>query len=107
MRRLKLEHGYHDALIRAIRYGDGPDVVIDVDLCSCCNPSAVSATLSLLGVRNFAEVQAALESARQVNVERGYVDEIVGIVRGGKRGFLLDLVTAGSVRVDARGLHET
>jgi hypothetical protein len=52
-------------------------------------------------------VQAALESARQVNVERGYVDEIVGIVRGGKRGFLLDLVTAGSVRVDARGLHET
>lgn len=105
MKRLKLNHGYHDALIRAIRYDD-EDVIIDIDLCSCCNPSPGPATLSFLGLRNLAEVRAALEAARQANAERGYVDEIIGIMRDDERGVLLDLMTAGSVHVDARGLHE-
>jgi len=106
MKRLKLKHGYHDALIRAIRYRDNEDVVLDVGRCGCSNPSPGFATLSLLGLRNFAEVQAALEAARRANAARGYVDEIVGIVRDDGRGYLLDLHTAGAVRADARGLYE-
>jgi hypothetical protein len=106
MKRLKLKHSYHDAVIRAICYCNNADVLLDVDLCSCCNPSPGPATLSLLDLRNFAEVQQLLESAREANVGRGYLDEIIGIVREGKQGYLLDLATVGEVRVDARGLHE-
>jgi hypothetical protein len=106
MKRLKLNHGYHDALIRAIRYRDNADVVLEIDLCSCCNPSPGSATLSFFGLRNFAELQEVLESSRQANAERGYIDEIVAIGRDDERGYQLELVSAGAVRVDARGLHE-
>jgi hypothetical protein len=106
MKRLKLKHAYHDALIRSIRYRDNEDVAFDIDLCNCCNPSPATVTLTLLGVQNFAEMQAALEAARQRNAERGYIDGIVGIVRGNERGVLLDLMVAGVLHVDARGLHE-
>jgi hypothetical protein len=106
MKRLHLKHGYHDGLIRAIRYRGDADVVFEIDLCSCCNPSPGSATLSLLGLRNFAEVQELLESARQANAGRGYIDEIIAIVREAERGYRLNLATAGAVCVDARGLHE-
>jgi hypothetical protein len=106
MKRLKLKHGYHDARIREIRYHDNVDVVLDVDLCGCCNPSPGFATLSLLGLRNFAEVQALLEAARHTNAQRGYIDEIVTIGRAEGRGYLLNLTTAGAVHADARGFHE-
>jgi hypothetical protein len=106
MKRLKLQHGYHDALILAVRYRDDEDVILEVGLCNCCNPSTGPATLSLLSLRNFAEVRAALEAARQANAGRGYVDEIVAVGRANGRGYQLDLMTAGPVRVDARGLHE-
>jgi hypothetical protein len=106
MKRLKLTHGYHDALVRAIRYRDNADVILDVDLCSCCNPSLGRATLSFLGLRNFAGVHAALEAARHANAKRDYIDEIVGIVRHEGRGYVLNLMTAGAMHADARGLHE-
>src|SRR5262249_14351854 len=105
MKRLKLQHEYHDARITAIRYRDTTDVILEIDLCGCCNPSPGSATLSFLGLRNFQEVQQALERAREANAGRGSIDEIVAIVRE-ERGYLLDLATVGGVRVDARGLHE-
>ena len=104
-KRLKLKHGYHDAMVSAIRY-ENRDVILDVDLCSCCNPSAGPATISFLGVRNFQTVQDALETARRINIGRKYIDEIVGIVRSEDRGMLLDLQTAGGVRVDAQGVLE-
>jgi hypothetical protein len=106
MKHLKLKHGYHDGIIRAIRYRNGTDVALDIDLCSCCNPSPDPAALSLLGLRNFPDVQRPLESARQANAERGFIDEIVDILRDDERGYLFDLMTAGEIRVDARGLHE-
>lgn len=106
MKRLKLQHGYHDALIKAIRYRDNADVMLEVGLCSCCNPSTGRVTLSLLGLRNSAEVHGALEAARQANAERDSIDEIVSIVRHDERGYLLSLMTAGAVHVDARGLYE-
>jgi hypothetical protein len=106
MKALKLNHRYHDALIRAIRYRDEEDVVFEIDLCSCCNLSPGSAILSFLGLRNFVDVHELLESARKKNTAKAYVDEIIGISRDDKRGYLLDLSTAGAVRLDARGLHE-
>lgn len=106
MKRLKLKNGYHDALIRAIRYSDESDVILDVDLCSCCNASTGRATLCLTGIRNFAEVQKALESARATNAKRDYIDEIIAVLRADDRGYLLDLMTAGGLHVDAKALHE-
>jgi hypothetical protein len=106
VRRLRLLHGYHDALVREVRYRDGEDVLLDVDLCGCCNPSPGTAVLALLGVRNFAAVRAALEAARAANAGRGRVDELVGVGRPAGRGYLLDLMAAGPLVVDARSLHE-
>jgi hypothetical protein len=106
MKRLKFKHCYHDGLILAVRYRDNADVVIDIDLCSCCNPSPGPAILTLLGLRNFAEVRQALEPAQRANAAKGYIDEIIGIVRIDGGAYLLDLATAGAVRVEARGLHE-
>jgi hypothetical protein len=42
-----------------------------------CNPSAGPATLTFLGVQNLDAVRQALESARQQNAGRGYIDEVV------------------------------
>jgi len=108
MRRLKLKHGYHDALVTAVRYPDDSDVVLDVILCGCCNPTpGIPSTLWFIGVRNAAEVRRALEAARELNASKPYVAEIVGIVRGDDARFLVDLGEAGSVRIDAKGLHES
>src|SRR5918993_5836653 len=104
-KRLKLKHGYHDAMVSAIRY-QNRDVILDVNLCSCCNASAGPATISFLSVRNFETVRNALESARRENTGRKYIDEIIGIIRSEDRGILLDLQTAGGVRVDAQGIFE-
>ncbi len=106
MKQVKLKHSYHDARIKAIRYCDDRDVVLDVHLCSCCNPSQGPATLSFLGLRNFAQMQAALEIARQANAGHDSIDEIIGILRDDERGYILDLATAGSLHLDPRGLHE-
>jgi hypothetical protein len=106
MKRLKLKNGYHDALIRSVRYVGNSDIMLDVDLCSCCNISPGRATICLLGVRNFADIKTALESARVTNANRGYVDEICAVLRAEERGYLLGLMTAGELRIDARGLQE-
>lgn len=52
------------------------------------------------------EVQAALEAVRRANAKGDYIDEIIGIVRNEEGGYILDLMTVGSLRADARGLHE-
>ena len=104
-KRLKLKYGYHDAMVWAIRY-QNREVILDVELCSCCNASPGPATISFLDVRNFEMVQEALESARRENIGRAHIDEIIGIVRSEDRGILLDLHTAGGVQVDAQGIVE-
>src|SRR5215213_1805923 len=103
--RLKLKHGYHDAMVSAIRYQDR-DVILDVVLCSCCNELPGPATISFLRVRNFETVRDALESARGANRGRRFIDEIIGMIRNEDRTILLDLQTAGGVRVDARHISE-
>src|SRR4051812_39401987 len=100
MKRLKLQHGYHDALIRAVRYVDESDIMLDVDLCSCCNSSRGRTTVCLLGVRNFRDVQKALEQVRITNARRDYIDEIYAIRRASARDYLLCLQTAGELYVD-------
>jgi hypothetical protein len=58
----------------------------------------------LLGIENFAEVQTALEAALRANAKRDYIDEIVRV--DDDRGYLLDLITTGALRVDACGRFE-
>jgi hypothetical protein len=106
MKRLKPKNGYHDSLIRAIRYADETDIMLDVDLCSCCNVCPGRATLCLNGVRNFAAVRDALESSRTSNARHGYIDEIYAVLRAKERGYVLGLGTAGEIVVDAQRLHE-
>jgi hypothetical protein len=106
MTRLKLKNHYHDAIIRKVRSSDPTDILLDVDLCGCCNASPGHATLSFLGLRNLISVQQALELARHANGERGYVDEIIGIGRAPQRGYVFDLMMAGNVYVDAQGIQE-
>jgi hypothetical protein len=104
--RLKLKHGYHDARVSAVGYR-GRDVVLDVELCGCCNDSPGPASITFLDVRNVEAVRDALELARRTNNRNPYVDVLVGIIRGDDRAFLLDLETAGGVRVEARGFIES
>jgi len=61
----------------------------------------MQATLRLIGVRNLEEVHRALESAGVVNSGRGYIDEIIGIVKEARRLYLLDLSAVGGIRVEA------
>ncbi|GEM_PF-5512633 len=75
-------------------------------LCGCCNPSAGPATLTFLGVQNLDAVRQALESARQQNAGRGSIDEVVDTRPEEGRGYLLDLATAGLLRVETRELYE-
>jgi len=105
MPRLKLKHGYHDGIVRLVRYRD-TDVVLEVNLCSCCNPSPGFALITFIGVQNFEEVRSAFESSRMKNERFGFVDEIVGVLRPDRDTYLLDLSTAGAVHVKARSLHE-
>lgn len=107
MKRLTLKHAYHDALILEVRYPNGEDVVLEIDLCGVVNPSAGVATLHFLGVRNFEAVRDGFEAARRVNAARPGIDEIIAVGRSEDRGYLLDLAMAGAVRIDARGLVES
>lgn len=107
MKRLPLKHSYHDAQIRELRYQNGEDVILVVDLCGVVNPSAGVATLHFLGVRNFQEVRDQLEAARRTSLDRPAIDEIIALARSDDRGFLLDLAAAGGVAIDARGIVES
>ncbi len=106
MKRAKLKYVYHDGSITCVRYPAEDEIVIYVTLCDCCNGSAGTGVLTFCGVRNGAEVRSALEAAERRNRGHKYVDEIIGIGREHKRGYLLDLETAGGVFVDAASLIE-
>lgn len=107
MKRLKLKHDYHDGVVRAVEYSNSEDIALAVDLCGCGTGGASRVHLTFLGVRNFAEVQKAIEAARLEKSGKGFVAEIVGIVRHEERGYVLDLGTPEGVRVDAKGILET
>jgi hypothetical protein len=104
---IKLVHGYHDAIITSVDYPNDSDVYLNIDTCSCCNPSAGPASLLFISVRNFTKVQAIFQSAQIANGKFSHTDEIIGIRRGKKRGYILDLVTSGSLHVDAKSIIET
>jgi hypothetical protein len=109
LRKLKLKHGYHDALVQSVQFQEDDDVLIAVDLCGCCNPTPGGhATLTFCGVRNFDQVHLALEAARQENQGKGYIDEIVNIFRDDQtRGYLVVFTTAGDLTFDAKGVVES
>ncbi len=107
MKRLPLKHSYHDGLIRELRYQNGEDIILVVDLCDARNRSAGVATLHFLGVRNFREVRDQLEATRRTSLDRPAIDEVIGLARSDDRGFLLDLAAAGEVAIDSRGLMES
>lgn len=106
MKSLHLKHGYHDAFITRVEYKND-EIILDIELCSCCNPCPGPATLIFYRVRNFADVRSSLETAREKNESLGYVDEIIGIARDGKMRYLVDLETAGTLLIEAHRIMET
>jgi hypothetical protein len=107
MRRLKLQHDYHDGVVRAVEYSNSEDIALEVDLCGFGKPGTSRVHLTFTGVRNFDEVKKRLEAARLENSGKGLVAEIVGILRDEERGYVLDLGTPTGIKVDAKGLLET
>ena len=105
MRRFSLKHGYHDAMVSAISY-DEDNILFNVDLCRCCNNAPGPAMIQFVGVRNFDEVREILEAVRQANGGRKHIDEIIRLTRDDDRRFLVCLATAGSIRINARGIFE-
>jgi hypothetical protein len=107
MKRLKLQHDYHDGIVRGVEYSNSEDIALEVDLCGSGKTGAARVHLTFTGVRNFAEVKRTLEAARLENSGKGRVAEIVGILRDEDRGYVLDLGTPTGIKVDAKGLLET
>ncbi|HLY10934.1 MAG TPA: hypothetical protein VKW04_16660 [Planctomycetota bacterium] len=107
LKRLKLQHDYHDGIARAVEYSKSEDIALEVDLCGCAKTGPSRVHLTFTGVRNFAEVKRMLEAARLENTAKGLVAEIVGIARHDERGYVLDVGTPSSIKVDAKGLLET
>jgi hypothetical protein len=105
--RLKLQHNYHDGIVREVEYQNSEDISLDVEICATGNQGSSRVHLTFSGVRNSGQVKRALEAARLANSRKGMVAEIVGIVRQGGRGYLLDLGSTPGLSIDARGLLET
>jgi hypothetical protein len=107
MKRLSLKHNYHDGIVRSVEYRNSEEIAIEVDLCTCGNPDSSCVHLTFTGVRNFEEVQKALEGERRANSEKRMVAEIVGFVRHEERGYILDLGSIAGLHIDAKGFLET
>lgn len=107
MKKLKTKYEYHDSLIMSVVYPRDEDVVLEVDLCGFCSglPDA-SVHILFNGVRNLPEVRQSFDQLCKTNKAKGYIAEIVGILRADSRGFLLDL-SDQAVVVDSKGFIET
>ena len=104
-KRLKLKRDYHDATVTTIRYRER-DIVLCVELDGYCNDPAGPATISFLDVGNFEEVRETLESARRENSDRGFIDQIIGIVKDDDRVVCIDFQSAGAVLMNPRSIFE-
>lgn len=105
MKRIRLKHEYHDARLRAVRFGDRT-LSLEADLNGHWNNRVPErAVLTFEVVHNIDEIRQRLqcpEAAAEVKLQ----DEIIGIVKVAKTRYLVDLSRFGPLEIDCRGLHE-
>lgn len=101
VRRLKLQHNYHDATVRSAELSEGR-LTLAVDLVPFTNHGAPEQRhLVFEGIRNPTEVREQLsEQPSDVRIE------IVCLVRSGPGRILLDL-NVGSIVLDCKSVVET
>ena len=91
MWRLKTNHSYHDARVRAVEFGTADSVVFEVELCGCSDSPGATVHLSFYGVKNMDEVRNVIDPMLKRAEERAQVAEIIGLARGDNRRFHIDL----------------
>lgn len=105
MKRIRLQHQYHDASLKSVKFND-PDVTLVADLDGHWNNKrAERAYLTFHSVKNIAEVRATL-SARPDEDVMEVNDEMIGVVKLDKTRYLVDLHRVGSLVLDCRGISE-
>ena len=105
MKRIRLQHQYHDGSLRSVRFKDS-DVTLVVDLDGHWNHQCPErAFLTFHHVRNLDAVRAVLQVSPE-EVEVNMNDEIIGIAKSDKTTYLVDLNHAGALKLDCRGITE-
>lgn len=105
MKRPRLKHEYHDALLRRLRFEDRR-VVFEASLDPVWNNKCPeNVELAFETVHNLDDVR------RQFNVGNGQSivtvsDEIIGVVKLEKTRYLVDLHNHGGIEIDCRGISE-
>lgn len=106
MKRIRLQHEYHDGSLRSVRFNDA-DVTLVVDLDGHWNHQcAERAFLTFHNVKNLDVVRAVLQ-AHSEDVVVSFNDEIIGIAKLDKTMYRVDLHRTGTLELDCRGISET
>ena len=105
MKRIRLQHEYHNGSLKSVRFSDG-DVTLVVDLDGHWNHQcAERAFLTFHHVRNIDAVRAVFQ-AHPEEITVNYRDEIIGITKLDKTKYLVDFQLAGTLELDCRGVSE-
>lgn len=106
VKRMRLSHNYHDAVLRAVEVGDRRlTLVIDLNP-HWNNRVARQCHLFFEGVRNMGEVLGQLgRSTVACSFDVGA--EIVGIVRDDDGRIVVDVMGVGPVHIDCKNIRET
>ena len=104
-----MKYNYHDASLVLAEYLPDDTICLAVDLCGVCSSMHGGGRVHLYfyGVKNFLEVNKALEAAGRRNPDSRYIDEILGLdkIRFGEYG--LDLQYGGHIVIHTNRIVET
>ena len=107
LKRIKLEHEFHDSRIISFSYNNNSDIEFEISLDGYWNNKCVEIRhLIFHGIRNFYEVKQILETAKIKNKNIGFFDEIIGIGKIESK-YLIDLSSLGSLIINAKSISET
>ena len=105
MKRIRLQHEYHDGSLKSVRFCDA-DVTLVVDLDGHWNHQfAERAYLTFHHVKNLDAVRAVFK-AHPEEVAVSFNDEIIGIAKLDKTQYVVDLHRTGALELDCRGISE-
>lgn len=107
LKRIKLEHEYHDSHIISFSYINDSDIEFRISLDGYWNNGCIETRhLIFHGIRNFNEVKQILETAKIRNKNIGFFDEIMGIGKIESK-YLMELSSLGSLIINAKSISET
>jgi hypothetical protein len=105
MKRVKLQHEYHDARLTSVSF-DGDDVTLIAELDGHWNHQcAERAYLTFRSVKNTTDVRHKLVLSADL-MDARLSDEIIGIRKIHKTKYLINLHLGGPLEIECRGLSE-